>query len=141
MKISVLATAVATLLIGFPLASMAGLVPDTDNDGVPDPMDNCVAVANAAPIDCDSDIDGYGNICDCDYNNDYICGGPDFGVFGGDFGGPETAGAGTDQNCDGIVGGPDFGLFGGGFGGGPGPSGKGCAGSHPGGVGALGTCP
>ena len=142
MKISVLATMVAILLIGFPVASFAGIVPDTDNDGVLDPFDNCIAVANAAPIDCDSDVDGYGNMCDCDFNNDYGCGGPDFGPFVGDFGFPETPLGGTDMNCDGGVGGPDFGLFVGGFLGTPGPSGKACAGSHPGGFAvAGGACP
>lgn len=132
MKVSVLATMVAaTLLIGFPLASMAGTVADTDNDGVVDPLDNCVALANAAPDDCDSDVDGYGNACDCDYNNDYVCGGPDFGTFSAAFG-PGASPA--DQTCDGIVGGPDFGAFAAGFGGPPGPSGKACAGM-------VGSCP
>jgi hypothetical protein len=131
MKISVLATMVAILLIGFPVASFAGIVPDSDNDGVLDPFDNCLTDANAAPLDCDTDSDGYGNLCDCDFNNDFICGGPDFGLFSGAFGGP---GPHEDMDCSGLVGGPDFGLFGAGFGGPPGPSGKSCAG-------LLGSCP
>jgi hypothetical protein len=132
MKVSVLATMVATLLIGFPLAAMAGVVADTDNDGVVDPLDNCVTLANAAPLNCDVDIDGYGNICDADLNNDFVVGGPDFGIFGMAFG---MAGANiADLNCDLVVGGPDFGVFGMAFGMAPGPSGKACAGN-------VGACP
>jgi hypothetical protein len=139
MKVGILATLFAgLLLVGLPLTSMAGPAPDTDGDGVPDVIDNCKLVSNAAPDDCDTDSDGYGNICDCDYTTpgpggtgtDYLCGGPDFGLFLADFGGAD-GGTGTDQNCDGLVGGPDFGLFLGGFGGAPGPSGLSCAGSVP----------
>ena len=50
---------------------------DSDGDGVPDSVDNCVAVANgplASTGSCnqqiDGDGDGYGNICDTDVNND-----------------------------------------------------------------------
>jgi subtilisin family serine protease len=41
---------------------------DTDNDGVPQSLDNCTAVANADQRDTDND--GYGNLCDGDLNND-----------------------------------------------------------------------
>ena len=49
-----------------------GSSPDTDadNDGVIDANDNCVFVANADQ--CDTNADGYGNICDPDLNNDGI---------------------------------------------------------------------
>jgi hypothetical protein len=142
MKISVLATMVAILLIGFPIASFAGIVPDSDNDGVLDPFDNCVALANAAPLDCDSDDDGYGNLCDGDFDNNYLVGGSDFALFSADFSFPETPGFGTDMDCSGLVGGPDFGLFSGVFSLVPGPSGKACAGTHAVGVPGLpGGCP
>lgn len=132
MKVGILATLFAgLLLVGLPLASTAGPAPDMDGDGVPDVIDNCKLVSNASPVDCDSDNDGYGNLCDCDFNNDNLCGGPDFGPFVADFGGPETPGSGTDMNCDGIVGGPDFGPFVAGFGNPPGPSGLSCAGTIP----------
>ena len=42
-------------------------VPDADGDGVPDASDNCTLVAN--PTQLDADVDGYGNICDADLNN------------------------------------------------------------------------
>lgn len=43
---------------------------DTDADGVPDAGDNCTEVANADQRDTDGD--GFGNICDADFNNDGI---------------------------------------------------------------------
>lgn len=46
----------------------ADLVLDTDDDGVPDSEDNCMAVANADQRD--SDDDGYGQLCDGDLDGD-----------------------------------------------------------------------
>ena len=43
---------------------------DTDGDGVLDPVDNCVLIANAAQRDTDGD--GIGNFCDPDLNNDGV---------------------------------------------------------------------
>jgi len=111
-----------TLEAGFwPIvASLAPL--DTDGDGVPDTSDNCLMVANVDQLDTDGD--GIGNRCDCDFNQDNFCGGPDFTLFIGCFnastGGDSTCEA-ADMNGDGFVGGPDFTLFIGGFNGPPGP--------------------
>jgi N-acetylneuraminic acid mutarotase len=93
---------------------------DTDLDGVIDACDTCTLVANAAPLDCDTDNDGIGNLCDCDFNNDGSCGIPDFNLFRSAFG-QVPANLDTDANCDGIVGVPDFNAFRQGFGGAPGP--------------------
>jgi hypothetical protein len=41
---------------------------DADGDGVPDARDNCTLAANADQRD--TDADGYGNICDPDFNGD-----------------------------------------------------------------------
>ena len=46
------------------------LDPDDDNDGVPDPNDNCQLVANPAQLD--SDEDTLGNACDTDDDNDNV---------------------------------------------------------------------
>ncbi len=43
---------------------------DLDGDGVPDAADNCLAQAN--PAQRDSDTDGYGNRCDPDVDNDGV---------------------------------------------------------------------
>lgn len=103
MKTSALATMVAILLLGVPMASMAGVAPDTDNDGVPDVLDNCVDVANAPPLDCDTDGDGYGNRCDADFNQDGAQTGGDVGVFGQDLLAGMDSGIGSDTNCDGAL--------------------------------------
>jgi hypothetical protein len=115
------------LAAGIPFAAMSGTVPDTDGDTVPDASDNCVLVPNAGALFCDTDQDGYGNACDCDTNNDGVVGGPDFGTFTVEYGGPGLA----DTNCDGVVGGPDFGTFTATYGGAVGPSGFSCAGTIP----------
>jgi len=121
--------------VGTPQAAKAGpglafaydlgcaCVSDTDSDGVCDATDNCINVAN--PDQWDTNGDGIGNLCDCDFNNDNFCGGPDFTLFIGCFNRP-TGGNATceaaDMNGDGFVGGPDFTLFIGGFNGPPGPA-------------------
>jgi hypothetical protein len=43
---------------------------DTDGDGIADTLDNCTLVANTDQRD--TDIDGYGNLCDPDFNNDGV---------------------------------------------------------------------
>lgn len=43
---------------------------DVDGDGMSDQLDNCTMIANAEQLD--SDADGYGNVCDADFNNNGI---------------------------------------------------------------------
>ncbi|HEV8202406.1 MAG TPA: thrombospondin type 3 repeat-containing protein, partial [Candidatus Polarisedimenticolia bacterium] len=43
---------------------------DTDGDGRPDSMDNCLAVPNFLQIDADGD--GFGNACDADFDGDLL---------------------------------------------------------------------
>ena len=103
---------------------------DADCDGVADFADNCRLVHNPPPFDCDVDEDGYGNACDCDPANDFVCGGTDFAVLNVEWGqmGPDLL---LDMNCDGAVGGPDFGTFLMMWGGRVGESGLACAGTIP----------
>jgi uncharacterized protein (TIGR03790 family) len=43
-------------------------VADSDGDGVPDASDDCIEIPNADQRDTDGD--GYGNLCDADFDND-----------------------------------------------------------------------
>jgi uncharacterized protein (TIGR03790 family) len=55
------------------------IVADQDGDGIADTMDNCILVPN--PAQRDTDLDGYGNACDADLNNDGIVNSSDFDLF------------------------------------------------------------
>jgi hypothetical protein len=64
----------ALLALALGLTSYAGSAPDTDADGVVDPIDNCDINPNGpAGGSCnaqqDGDNDGFGNACDTDTNN------------------------------------------------------------------------
>lgn len=88
---------------------------DTDDDGVPDAADNCIARPNGPSlpdlggnIQRDSNGDGYGNVCDTDLNNDNITNGLDVGIFRTQF---LTPGPDADFNGDGVVNGLDLGIL------------------------------
>ena len=112
-----------------------------DGDGVDDAADNCLDIANAAPLDCDSDHDGYGNVCDSDFDQNYVSNSGDYGnwfvpAFKGGIRSPWPQG--QDMDCNGTVNSNDFGnyfvpkfngLSAGGIS--PGPSGLSCAGTIP----------
>jgi hypothetical protein len=117
--------------------------PDDDADGIPNVLDKCTLDSrnSVAPATCDSDSDGYGNVCDADFNQDFSVNAVDFGMFfvpafkGQD---PAPWPQGLDMNCDNSVAAVDFGMFfvpkfkgtapGGKT---PGPSGLSCAGIVP----------
>jgi hypothetical protein len=101
MKIGVLATMVFTISIGLPVASFAGLAPDTDGDGVPDVLDNCLNVSNPGTADCDTDQDGYGNACDCDLNEAGGCTSTDLAIWKAAFKSGTNLNA--DHNCVGGI--------------------------------------
>ena len=82
------------------------IAPDSDGDGVPDAVDNCVAVAN--PDQYDSNGDGFGNLCDPDLNNDNIVNFTDLGIMKAVFFGAD---ADADLNADGVVNFTDLGLL------------------------------
>jgi hypothetical protein len=102
---------------------------DTDSDGMPDDMDNCLETAN--PDQTDTDIDGLGNACDADYNGDMVVNNEDLAIFRATYlksqGDPEFNPA-VDSDGDGVVGNLDFGLLRSQLGTTPGPSGLACAG-------------
>jgi hypothetical protein len=109
------------LVIGLSLAANAGTIVDTDSDTVPDAFDNCVNDANGpneASNQIDTDGDGFGNACDCDFKapapgNGFILGDDILDAFA-NFG---SSSALHDLDGDGFVLGGDvlicFGQFGG----------------------------
>ena len=79
MKLRIHAVAVSVLLaLSIALSAQAG---DIDGDLVDDSVDNCSFVPNG-PNDpsnqVDTDEDGFGNSCDCDFTQDLITLGDDF---------------------------------------------------------------
>ena len=123
---------VSLFAFGFALNANAGAVVDGDSDLVPDQFDNCVARANGpaeGSNQVDADLDGYGNACDSDYNQDFATTTLDFSTFLNAFTGavPNLE---TDHNGDGATTTLDFSRFLADFQGlvGPGPSGLACAG-------------
>ncbi len=110
--------------------ALAALVLDTDADGVPDSVDNCINVPNGPLIpdsgghglpQWDTDGDGYGNLCDPDFNGNGIVDPVDFSLLKSRFGQPGFPD--QDLNGDGIVDPSDFSRFKTMFGQPPGPSG------------------
>jgi hypothetical protein len=134
-----LSTLVFCLAIGSPGSSNAGIPETTDGDQIPDVLDKCMLDSrNATPgADCDSDSDGYGNVCDADFNQNGVVNPIDFtDYFIPAFKGldPSPWPQGMDMNCNGVVNPIDFtdfflpkfkGALGGSV---PGPSGLSCAG-------------
>jgi hypothetical protein len=115
-----------------PPVSCAQIGFDRDGDGLLDMHDVCAGVAN--PDQRDTDHDGYGNLCDGDFDGNGSTGGSDYLAFKIAFGtsaGQPGYDPDIDLNGDGSIGGPDFLLFLGLFGEPPGPSGLLCAGTIP----------
>ena len=107
-----------------------GSVPDTDGDGIPDVSDNCTLAPN--PSQADMDVDGYGNACDGDFDNDGLTSLDDFQLWLIDFESGAESGVGSDMDDSGAVNATDFNDFVASFEHGvPGPSGHVCAGSPP----------
>jgi hypothetical protein len=79
---------------------------DYDEDGVPDAMDNAYMISNAGQQDTDLDL--YGNRCDCDVDNNGIVAGADFAILQADW---ASSGPHTDFDSNGTVAGADFGIF------------------------------
>ena len=107
-------------------------LPDQDLDGVGDPEDNCLVLAN--PDQRDTNLDGYGNLCDGDFDDDGAVGPVDFSAFGQAYlKGQADPGYDPDIDLDGngAVNAVDFSLFGPMYLNLAGPSGLDCAGAPP----------
>ena len=95
---------------------MSGLafIDDSDGDGAIDSLDNCPNVPNAAPLDCDTDGDGFGNRCDGDLDGNGFTNFGDLALFGDAFQaqimGTYTPDA--DFNCSGFINFADLAIFG-----------------------------
>lgn len=102
---------------------------DFDGDGVFDLFDNCVRRAN--PDQQDSDLDGFGNICDADFNDDGVVGANDVAAISSRFGVVAAGNEEFDLDSSGVVGANDVARAANAFGQPPGPSGLACAGTAP----------
>jgi hypothetical protein len=87
-----------------------------------------LAATGACSAQEDNNLDGFGNPCDFDANNDGGTGFDDVAAFVGGVGGANLD---FDSNCDGAIGFDDVATSVGNVGINPGPSGLGCAGSPP----------
>lgn len=114
-----------------PRTAEAGAVIDSDADLVPDQFDNCRTVANGpnqTTNQVDSDLDGYGNRCDTDYDQSCTTTVADFSLHLATFG-TNSLGE-SDHDGSGTVTTSDFAIFLAKFSnppGAPGPSGLACA--------------
>jgi hypothetical protein len=89
------------------LAPLAALALDTDGDSINDISDNCSLVANLDQRDTDND--GFGNICDPDFNQNGIVDPADFSLLKSRFG--QMGFQDQDLNGNGIVDPVDFSLL------------------------------
>jgi hypothetical protein len=109
---TIFATLCATLLsMGFALSASAGTVNDLDGDLVPDAFDNCSNVPNGSTTACyqtDADNDGFGNVCDADFDQNNVVTVTDFNTLLGVFGQNAPV---QDLDCSGAITVTDFNLL------------------------------
>jgi len=97
------------VLFGVALSAGAPSSADRDGDGIADASDNCTRVPNASQVDADAD--GYGNACDCDFDQNGVCNIDDYNLFQLDFAAGHDSGRGTDMDASGTVNIDDLNLF------------------------------
>jgi len=117
---------IATLAATAMLVATVAWAADGDGDGVEDSADNCLLAAN--PSQADADMDGFGDACDPDYDNNGIVDEDDLAALTAAYGGDD---AGFDHDGSGSVGLGDYQVASQALGGAPGPSGLACAGTVP----------
>jgi hypothetical protein len=114
-----LALLVGLFAFGYAMSASAGAVVDADGDLVPDQFDNCKNFDNG-PNDgsnqVDTDIDGWGNACDGDFDNTgasttWLVSGADFTIFVANFGLSTAAARESDLTGDLLISGTDFSRF------------------------------
>ena len=106
----------ASILAAFALViASPALAQDADGDGVLDADDNCINVPNGPTIpdfggnvQLDTDLDGFGNVCDGDLDDNGIVNLVDLGLLSGVF---FTDDPNADLNGDGVVNFLDLGTF------------------------------
>lgn len=99
-------------------------IPELFPDVRPGELDNCWQPENVPaeiaagtfwrftnPSQNDTDCDGWGNTCDCDFDQDGFCSISDINRWLADFQTTVDSGWGTDMNSDGAVGIADWGLI------------------------------
>jgi len=107
---------VVALFCVLPSASLAQdcwVCSDWDGDGACDFQDNCLVDPNGPwdpPEQYDADLDGFGNLCDTDYDGDGNTTTADFGIFFESFTGAAPTPV-TDHDGDGATTTVDFGTF------------------------------
>jgi DNA-binding beta-propeller fold protein YncE len=109
-EIAVMSTATNTLIDTIAVDCPSGLDvgdEDVDGDGVLDPFDNCWRAVNADQLD--TDRDGFGNLCDADFDQSCNVDFTDLGELKGAF--FQTGLLVEDMNGDGSVNFADLGLF------------------------------
>lgn len=112
----------------------AGGCADGDADGIPNVLDKCTLDSRNVIASCDRDQDGFGNICDGDFDQSLTVTAADFiGFFIPSFKSGVPSPTGTDMDCNGAVTATDYIMyflpaFKTGF---VGPSGLYCAGAVP----------
>jgi hypothetical protein len=123
MKVGII-TILSSLLLALP--AFAGTVdpcdgqPDTDGDTFCDIIDNCSLEANDQ---LDGDQDGYGDVCDCDFDQTDFCDLPDFNAFAAVFNtGVPPTNCKFDMDPSGFIDLPDFNAFSTKFNQAPGPA-------------------
>jgi hypothetical protein len=108
-------------------------VEDTDGDGIGDACDNCLEWPNANQYD--ADLDGYGNMCDADYNDSGWVSALDYSIFRQAWlcveGEDPCYNAEVDIEPNGGIGMSDLNRFRQQLQAPPGPSGLSCAGTTP----------